>query len=371
MVECQVITDIMEKLAPVKLAATWDSVGLTVGSPEINVSRAMVSLDVNEEVVEEALLEQVDLLISHHPLFLNPVKVIRYDLPQGRLIRKMVAGGLMLFTAHTNLDVARGGVNDRLAACLEVEKTKVLSIEGYDKLYKIVVFVPTGHVGQVRDALSEAGAGWIGNYSHCTFQVEGSGTFLPREGTNPFIGEVGDLEKVEECRLETIVTAARLRRAVDNMLEAHPYEEVAYDIYPLANEGEPYGLGRIGLLARPTTLQEFAARTKEALGLTEVRMIGEKNRLVQKVAVCGGSGGSLIERAAQAGVQVYVTGDVKYHQEQEAVAHGLALLDAGHYATEYPVIPSLVACLQEELERRHAEVDILISQTNKEAGRYF
>ncbi|MHB1419241.1 MAG: Nif3-like dinuclear metal center hexameric protein [Bacillota bacterium] len=364
MVECQNITDIVERLAPISMAATWDSVGLTIGSPGSEVSRVLVALDVTEDVLEEALAKQVDLIISHHPLFLQPLKDIRYDLPQGRLLRKIIASGLMLYTAHTNLDVARGGVNDLLAACLGIEQSKVLSIEGYEKLYKIVVFIPQGHEKLVRDAMTEAGAGWLGNYSHCTFQTAGAGTFLPRQGSKPFIGEIGDLEKVEESRLETIVPAACLQRVVDKMLEVHPYEEVAYDIYPLANKGQPYGLGRVGLLARPMTLQDFADKIKESLGVKEVRVVGEKDGLVQKIAVCGGSGGSLMEQAANAGAQVFVTGDVKYHQAQEAAAYDLRVVDAGHFATEYPVIPYLVTYLQHELDRRHAGVEVIIAQAN-------
>ncbi|HHY93183.1 MAG TPA: Nif3-like dinuclear metal center hexameric protein, partial [Firmicutes bacterium] len=191
--------------------------------------------------------------------------------------------------------------------------------------------------------------GWIGNYSHCSFQVEGTGTFLPLEGTNPFIGRPGVLERVREVRLETIVPAPKLGEAVSRMLKAHPYEEVAYDVYPLAREGRSFGLGRVGELPEAMPLAAFARQVKEALNLPGLWYSGEGGRLVRRVAVCGGSGASLAGRAQAVGADVLVTGDVKYHEAQAAELAGLAVIDAGHAGTEYPVVKALAELLQTKL----------------------
>jgi hypothetical protein len=227
-------------------------------------------------------------------------------------------------------------------------------------LEKIVVFVPEGYEDEVREAMAAAGAGAIGNYSHCTFQAAGTGTFMPLAGANPFIGQQGRLEKTAELRLETIVPASRRSRVVRAMLDAHPYEEVAFDIYPLHNEGEPYGLGRLGKISK-CTLEEFCSVVKERLGVQSLRVVGDANRFVAKVAVCGGAGTDLVQAALFAGADVLVTGDLKYHEAHDAKAHGLAVIDAGHDATEKVIVPVLCRYLEEKIAQERGQVEVVAS----------
>lgn len=344
----QRIINILNQIAPPRLAEKWDNVGLIIGDYSAEVDKVMVALDVTEAVLDEAILQGVQLIIAHHPMIFSELKTIRADQPVGRLILKAIQNGVNIFAAHTNLDIADGGINDLLAKRLGLSEVKPLAVTSTETLYKIVVFVPAGYEEDVRNALGDAGAGWIGNYSHCTFQTVGSGTFKPLAGTQPFIGHEGELEKVKEVRLETIVTAGKLNRALKAMLKIHPYEEVAYDLYPLANEGETLGLGRIGYLAEPTLYREVIARVKDALNIPYLHYAGNLERAIKKVALCSGSGASFIQKAAFQGADLYITGDVKFHEAQLAESLNLALIDAGHYNTEIIVVQYLFDLLVAE-----------------------
>lgn len=363
-VSCQTVISLIEKYAPKNRAEEWDNVGLQIGSPAQAVSCVFLSLDLNEAILSEAMQAGADMLVVHHTPFFKPLKQIRTDLPQGRLLQKMMQQGLALYAAHTNLDATVGGVNDVLAQRLGLQQVELLLDGWQEKLYKLVVFIPTEAVEEVSQAISNAGAGWIGNYSHCTFRTSGTGTFLPLAGTHPYIGAQGKLARVDETRLETIVPEDRLNRVLKAMLKAHPYEEVAYDIYPLANEGEKTGLGRIGILPHPYTLREFIALVKEKLGLSMVRYCGDLSKAVTKVAVCGGSGAAFLGRAAFKGADVYLTADIKYHEAQEAELQGLALVDGGHFATEQPVIVVVADYLRSELQKE--QVQVITSQLNSD-----
>jgi dinuclear metal center YbgI/SA1388 family protein len=337
-VRCQVIIDAMDKLAPKHLAEDWDNVGLLVGNPAQIINKILIVLDVTKAVVEQAIEDGVDLIIAHHPVIFKSITAIRTDLAQGQILSGLLKSNIGVYVAHTNLDVATGGVNDALAAILDLHDVKNLAIGSTEKLCKLVVFVPQTHEKIVEETIMRAGAGHIGNYSHCSFKTNGIGTFLPLEGSHPFIGNTDKLEHVQESRLETIMPEKISRSVIRAMLKVHPYEEVAYDIYPLMNHGEELGLGRIGKLVTPMLLADFASQVKVALGIQFVNVVGDNDRLVKKVAVCGGAGSSLLYKAAFAGADVLVTGDVKYHEGQEAVSIGMAMIDAGHFATEQPVL---------------------------------
>jgi dinuclear metal center YbgI/SA1388 family protein len=340
-VKCQVIMDAMDKLAPRHLAAEWDNVGLLVGSPAQDIEKIFVTLDVTDLVLAQAAACGANMIISHHPLFFKPLRNLRTDLPQGNLLAAILRQGIAVFAAHTNLDSANGGVNDVLANLLALKNIQRLTTDTTEELFKLVVFVPETHAQIVQDALHKAGAGHIGKYSHCMFITEGTGTFLPLEGTNPFIGQPGKVEHVREVRLETIVPSKFRRRVVHALLKAHPYEEVAYDLYLLSNPGKQYGLGRIGQLEKPVTLRDFAQYVKKRLKTDFVRVAGNSDHLISTAAVCGGSGASLLHKAAFAGADVLITGDIKYHEAQEALSAGISLIDAGHFATEQPVVDVL------------------------------
>jgi dinuclear metal center YbgI/SA1388 family protein len=335
----------MERLAPRDLAAGWDNVGLLVGSPEQEVASLLVTLDVTPQVADMAATAGAGMIVAHHPLILKGLTAIRTDAPPGRTLAVLLAAGIAVYAAHTNLDAADGGVNDVLAARLGLTDVRPLTADGREKLLKLAVFVPESHVEGVRQAVAAAGAGHIGNYSHCTFQTPGTGTFLPLAGTKPFIGEQDKLEYAAEFKLETILPQRLAARVINAMLAAHPYEEVAYDLYALENPGRPYGLGRVGRLPAAEPLAAFVERVKTALALRSVRVSGPEERRVATVAVCGGSGAGLFNAAADAGADVLLTGDVKYHEALEAASAGLTMVDAGHFATERPAVDAVAAHL--------------------------
>lgn len=319
-----------ESWSPKKLAVEGDKIGLQIGTLNKPIQKIMVVLDLLESVVDEAINENVDLIIAHHPIIFRPLKAIETDRPYGKIVEKLIKHDIAVYAAHTNLDVAKGGVNDLMAEKLGLTNVEVLSPTTEMKLKKLVVFVPKEHVGPVRDALAKAGAGHIGNYSHCTFNSEGTGTFKPEEGTNPYIGEQGQLQIVEEIKIETIFPAHIQKKVISSMVKAHPYEEVAYDLYPLDNQGEVLGLGRIGYLQEELTLMEFAESVKKAFDVKGLRVVGDLQRKVQKVAVLGGDGNKYVSSALFKGADVYVTGDVYYHVAHDAIMDGLSIVDPGH-----------------------------------------
>ncbi|MDM5156487.1 Nif3-like dinuclear metal center hexameric protein [Bacillus sp. DX1.1] len=324
------IISLFEGMYPKHLAMEGDKIGLQIGALNKPVRNVLIALDVTEEVVEEAIDTEANVIIAHHPLIFNPLKAIHTDKAYGRIIETCIKHDIAVYAAHTNVDVAKGGVNDLLAEALGLQRTEVLVPTYAEEMKKIVVFVPVTHVDAVRTALGDAGAGHIGNYSHCTFNSEGTGTFIPQEGTTPYIGEVGRLERVEEVRIETIIPASLQRRVVKAMLAAHPYEEVAYDVYPLDNKGETLGLGKIGYLQEEMSLQQFAEHVKHSLDVKGARVVGALDDKVRKVAVLGGDGNKYINQAKMKGADVYVTGDMYYHVAHDAMMLGLNIVDPGH-----------------------------------------
>ncbi|MDK2798646.1 MAG: hypothetical protein PWP27_251 [Clostridiales bacterium] len=359
MIKCDEVIKELEKLAPLSLAESWDNVGLLIGNREQKVKNIMVTLDINYEVITEAVEKKVDLIISHHPIIFKPLKKITEDDLLGKMVRILVKNNISVYAAHTNLDICQGGLNDLFASKLQLKNIKVLEVLQKQKLKKIVVFIPEGYEDSVRQAMTNAGAGWIGDYSDCTYTCKGIGTFRPLEGTNPFVGKQGKIEKVNEYRLETVVPENKISDVVQSMIKAHPYEEVAYDVYPLEIEGKAIGLGRIGELDKQTTFAEFINIVKSILNTTHVQYIGNKQSIVSKIAVCTGSGGDLIPSCLKQNADVYVTGDIKYHQAQLAQEMGLNIIDAGHYQTEYIV----VSFLAEYIRNIFHQKDICIFET--------
>lgn len=368
-IKCRDLIKLVEKIAHPKHAENWDKIGLQIGDPDSIIQKVMVTLDATLPVIEEGVREKVDFLMVHHTPMFNPLETIRWDKPQGKLIKKLVESNINLYCAHTNLDSVSGGINDILAEILGLQNIQVLAPNWEEKYFKIVVFVPQGYEDQVRNAMTQKGAGYIGNYSDCSYQVFGTGTFRPLEGTNPFIGEQGQLEKAEEYRIETIVPRERLDEVVKAMLAVHPYEEVAYDLYPLANKAAHSGLGRIGSLESTLTLGQLIEKVKDSLSIQDIRFVGDLNTQVQKIAVCGGSGASLIKKAIDKGAQVLITGDIKYHEAQDAESMGLALIDAGHFATEHPVVQVVADYLRRALAGQ--DVEIIESQINTNPIKFY
>lgn len=341
------VADYIEELAPLTLALPGDPTGLQLGNPHAAVQKILVALGLDEGVLEEAVAGGAALVVTHHPLIFEPLPSVDESKPQNALVAAAIRCQVSVYSAHTNLDVAPRGVNHILAERLGLarEGRQPLEVTGSDRLLKLVVFVPLGHEERLLQALFAAGAGALGAYSHSSFQVSGKGTFMPLEGSAPFIGRQGRLEHVDEKRLETILPASRRRDVVQALLETHPYEAPAYDLYPLALEGEPLGLGLIGMLDRPHTLPEIAGRCRKALALRALRCWAPPGHKFSRVALCGGSGGSLIEHAVAGGAELLISGDFRYHDLEKAQAYGLGLIDAGHSGTELPVVDYLTAYL--------------------------
>jgi dinuclear metal center YbgI/SA1388 family protein len=330
------------------LAESWDNSGLQVGDPDAGIERIMVALDATPAVVEAALSASCQLLLTHHPLLFKPMKTLSTATPQGKLVHAAIRANLAVVSIHTSYDVAEGGLNDLLAERLGVFGCRPLQAGSGQDLCKLVVFVPGDHLDRVRTALFPL-AEALGNYRDCSFSAPGEGTFTPLIGAAPFIGAVGSLEMVSEQRLELLMVRSNLPRAVRALLAAHPYEEPAFDIYPLLNEGKPLGLGRIGSLAEQTNLADYAGWIKKTLKAPGLRFVGDPAALVKKVALCSGSGASLLREAARCGADVLVTGDVKYHDARDALDLGIALIDAGHFPSEIIMVDDVAERLGRQL----------------------
>lgn len=357
----QTIAQMIEQLAPKHLAEEWDKIGLQIGTLHKEIKKVLVALEITDEVASEAVELGADLIIVHHPLIFRPLTHVVTDFAQGRKIETLIKHDIAVYAAHTNLDIADGGMNDWMAEALGLAEVKPLKPAYEEKLYKLVVFVPTDHHERVLQALFEAGAGWIGNYSNCSFNLEGTGTFRPEEGTDPFIGKQGTIEYVKEIRIETIVPEHVRKAVISAMLKAHPYEEVAYDLYPLALQGRTFGLGRVGKLPEPETLSQFVDRVKEAFGVSFARVTGSLDKEVRKVAVLGGSGAKYVRDAVRSGADVFVTGDIDYHTAQDALADGICLVDPGHHA-EVLMKERVAEYLQGKLTEAGYDTQVVVSQ---------
>lgn len=365
----QTVIQFVEQLAPKALAMEGDKIGLHVGTLQKQVKKVMVALDVLEPVVDEAIEQGVDLIVAHHAVIYRPLKHLRTDLPSGRLYEKLLKHDIAVYTAHTNLDVAVGGINDWLAEAIGLTDVDVLDVSYQDAWKKLVVYVPESHRDAVFQAVSEAGAGWVGNYSHCSFQVAGTGTFLPREGTHPHIGEQGKLERVEEVRLETVMPASKQSAVLKAMKAAHPYEEVAYDIIPLDVAGTGLGVGRIGKLPEAITLRELALQVKEKFQLHGLRVVGALDEKVKKVAVVGGDGSSFAGKAVFRGADVLITGDIGYHTAHDAQADGLSIIDAGHNI-EKIMKQKLADYLAERMRLNGYQTEVIASQVHTDPFQF-
>lgn len=350
-VRCSEITKYIEEFAPAHLAEDWDNVGLLLGNYENEIKRVMVCLDITSKIAEDAVKKQVDLIVSHHPLIFKGFKRINENDPKGKIIYKLIKNDINIYCAHTNFDVAEGGMNNLLAGLLELKQVRNLKSYKTEKLYKVVVFVPEESVDRVRDSMSSAGAGWIGNYSDCSFMVKGIGTFRPLKNTNPYIGKQGNLEKVDEFRLETIVPQKNLSRVIGSMIDAHPYEEVAYDIYPLQLKGKEYGLGKVGMLDTPVTFDDFIRMVKSRLDIKNVRVIGSVDNNISKVAVFCGSFDESWADVIREGADILVTGDIKYHTALDIIEMGLCVIDAGHFNTEKIMVSRMAGILKERFSK--------------------
>ncbi|MGE7919470.1 Nif3-like dinuclear metal center hexameric protein [Viridibacillus sp. NPDC093762] len=328
----QEIIQLFESWSPKKLAAMDnDPIGLHVGNLNKPVTKVLVTLDVNEVVVDEAISAGCELIIAHHPPIFRKLSTLRTDTPQGQLFEKLIKNDIAVYAAHTNLDVAEGGVNDLLAEALGLQNYEVLVPTYSEQMIKLAIFVPVEHADQLRETLAKAGAGQIGNYDSCSYTMQGEGRFRALAGATPFTGEVGELHVEQEVKIEVVVPKSIKNKVLRAMLNSHPYEEPAYDVIPLETAAKEMGLGRIGKLPSSMTLKQFAEHVKVSLQVPAVRVVGNLTSTVSKIAVLGGDGNKYIHAAKRAGADVYVTGDMYFHVAQDAEAIGLQIVDPGHH----------------------------------------
>lgn len=330
---CNDVINYIENWAPKEIAWQKDNVGLQVGNRSQNVKNIMLCLEVTGNVIEEAIRKKCNMIISHHPLLFHPLK--RIDTSEdsnSKLIERLIKNDITLFSAHTNLDFTKDGVSFELAKTLKLKNIKFLS-NFQSNQFKIVVFVPKNFLTKVSGAMFKAGAGTIGEYSNCSFQSEGSGTFIGSDKTKPTVGIKNVSEKVEEIKLEMDVGTGRVKEVINAMLSVHPYEEPAYDLYPLANPDLNYGAGAIGHLNESMNTSEFLSYTTKCIKSKNLRFTKGKSKKIKKVAVCGGSGSELINDAVKSGADAFITADIKYHTFHDA-SNKILLIDAGHYETE-------------------------------------
>jgi len=341
----QDVVDLVHGWYPPGTADSWDAVGLVAGDPDADrVSKVLLAVDPTPAVAEEAAEWDADLLLVHHPLFLRAVHGVAATTPKGRTLQTLTRAGCALLTAHTNADQAEGGVSEALALALGLTHVRPLQVAPAPPTDKLTTYVPVTDADRVRAALADAGAGRIGDYDSASFSSAGEGRFRPLEGAAPTIGEVGRPEVVEEHRVEVVLPRARRTEVVAAMLAAHPYEEPAYDVVELADPGRATtGTGRIGDV-EPTTLRAFAERVAAALPATAhgVRVAGDPDRAVRRVALCGGAGDFLLDAVRATDADVYVTSDLRHHPASEFVEHdGPALVDVAHWAAEWTWLPVL------------------------------
>jgi dinuclear metal center YbgI/SA1388 family protein len=346
------VVDLVHGWYPPETADSWDAVGLVYGDPAASVERVMLAVDPAPEVADEAAEWGADLLVVHHPLFLKPVHGFAATTPKGRTMATLIGAGCALLTAHTNADRAVEGVSEAMAQALRLTDLQPLTDGAGSPMDKLVVFVPSAKAGHVREAIATAGAGSIGDYDNCTFSTTGEGRFRPLEGANPTIGSVGSVETVEEVRIESVLPRSRRAAVVKAMLEAHPYEEPAFDVLELADPGlGEAGVGRIGSVAE-TTLQHFAESVARSLPETAhgVRVAGDPDRVVRRVAVCGGAGDFLLDTVRRTDADAYVTSDLRHHPASEFREYdGPALVDVAHWSAEWTWLPLVQAKLVAEL----------------------
>lgn len=347
------IAAVIEKMVPLELAQEWDNVGLLIGDPQSRVRNILLTIDVTKEVLAEAKKQKSDLIISYHPVIWDGLKKI--TVADGtEIVYELIRSGMAVFSIHTALDAAIGGVNDALAEIVGIADGKPIGdyVESPGRCdYKLVVFVPVESVQKVSEAVFAAGAGVIGNYRQCSFRAEGTGTFLPQEKAKPAIGRKGRLENVQEIRLETVVPAEKLDSVIAAMKETHTYETPAFDVFKLYHRQEKSGLGRIGKLAKPLRVEQIVQGIKKHTGAKTVGIVGDDKRLVEMAAVCAGSCGKIINSVIAAKAELYVTGELKHHHALAAQQAGLTCICLSHSVSERFILKKLARQLQEQIKQ--------------------
>ena len=356
---------LVNELYPESTAASWDNVGLQVGDPDWPIDRVLVTLDVTHAVVDEAANHPNTLVLAHHPLLFRPLARLTPDTAAGRTALAAATARVAVLAAHTNLDAATdgAGTSQPVADILGLVDTRPLTTADGPASHKLVTFVPEEHVDAVIDALAATGAGTIGDYERCSFRSQGIGTFTPGEGTDPHTGTIGEANSEPEWRVEMVVAGSSLSTVIRALERAHPYEEVAWDLYPLVELPRP-GLGIVGRLPTAMPLRAVANVLRDELPSPHLRVAGERERLIHTVATVGGAGDSLIDAALDAGVDLCVTGDLRHHVTLDALEMGMALIDAGHHGTEHAALAPWRDRLEAAARERGLTASLVVSSVS-------
>lgn len=355
----------IETFAPPQLQESYDNCGLLVGNKNNDATGALLTLDVTPKVIDEAIQENCNLIIAHHPIIFGKLTSITADNPIGSMLLKAIQHNIAIYAAHTNIDNVKNGVSFKMAEKLALKNVSVLSpMRG--KLLKLVTFCPNEHIEKVRQAVFDAGAGWIGNYSECGYYLDGTGSFKGEDDANPYVGKKGERHYEKEIRFETIYPAERETKILKALFDAHPYEEVAYDLYPLNNVNHETGSGAIGTLEQPIVVDKLLEKVKKIFNTGCIRYTKNKKQTVQKIALCGGSGAFLFNTAKKAGADVYISGDFKYHDFFEADEYTI-IMDIGHYESEQ-FTPEI---FNEIISQRFRNFAVRISKISTNPINYF
>lgn len=358
------ISSYLESIAPLAYQESYDNCGLLTGSPESDIKKILITLDVTEEVVDEAIKEGANLIVAHHPIIFKGLKKLTGSNYVERTIIKAIKNDVAIYAIHTNLDSVSNGVNAKIGEKIGLKKLRILSPKN-QLLKKLITFIPTKDTDTVLEGLYKAGAGNIGNYSECSFQVQGTGTFKPNEEADPTIGKANKLELVEEKRIEVIFPSHLESKIVKALFEYHPYEEPAFDLINLENSHKEVGSGMIGELENPMDGREFLLYLKEKMNLLTLKHTLLNDQKIKKVAVCGGSGSFLLRDAIRQGAQVFITADFKYHEFFDA-ENRIVIADIGHYESEV----FTKDLIYELLYKKFANIALVLSKTVTNPIRY-
>ncbi len=359
------ITGHIESFAPLSYQESYDNAGLQTGHPDQEVTAVLICIDITDAVIEEALRLEANLIISHHPLIFRGLKKLTGSNYTERLVIEAIRQNLSIYAAHTNLDAVHTGVNHKMGEKLGLKNTRIL-VPMADHLRKLVFFVPADHADTVRQDIFKAGAGHIGAYDMCSFSAPGEGTFRGSEESDPFVGEKGNMHTEPEYRVETIFPKERENQIIRALIRSHPYEEVAYDIYPLANKYDRAGSGAIGELEKPLDEQSFLRLLKERFNTSVIRHTGLLDKKIKRIALCGGSGSFLLSRAITSGADAFVSGDFKYHQFFDADSR-ILVADIGHYESEQ----FTKEIFYELLTKKFTKFAVYLSEVNTNPVNYF
>ena len=326
------ICDLIEEVAPLSLQESYDNAGLLVGDAQMEINSVLVSIDITEEVIEEAIRKNCQMIVSHHPLIFNGLKRLTGQNDVQRCVATAIKNDIAIYAAHTNLDNVLNGVSGKMAEKIGLKNIRILQPK-QDRLLKLITYVPHLYADKIRKAIFEAGAGQIGNYDSCSFNAEGVGTYRANENARPFVGDINELHSEPETRIEIILPDYLKNRILEALLKAHPYEEPAYDFIPLQNAWNQVGAGVVGELEHPEDELDFLNRIKSIFKIPTLRYTNLQGTKIKRVALCGGSGSEFLKDALTAGSDIFITGDFKYHQFFDA-QNRILIADIGHFESE-------------------------------------